>query len=82
MHDMQQSITAQHLMYIYICRYKIYIICFPQAGMASGVDETALTPLIQKVVEAVSNYKVAAGSVKNLMPKAKAKAKAKSSAAP
>ena len=50
--------------------------------MASGVDETALTPLIQKVVEAVSNYKVAAGSVKNLMPKAKAKAKAKSSAAP
>eukprot|EP00435_Cladocopium_sp_Y103_P071649 s658_g38.t1 len=53
-----------------------------EAGLASGADEDTLTPLTQKLVVTVANYKTASGAVKNLMPKAKAKAKAKAVPAP
>ena len=50
--------------------------------MAGGATDDALRPSMEALLEAISAYKKAAGTVKSLLPKAKGKAKAKSQSKP
>ena len=51
-----------------------------QEALADGKEGDVLVPLTQQLVGNVASYKNAAGSVKSLLPKAKAAGKAKGKA--